>query len=214
MVYKDMSKGEQTKEKLLQVANDLMLSGGLSAMSIDKIIASAGVTKGAFFYHFKDKDALVLELVRKVAEEDKQTWHHAMERVTRICGSDPLQQLLGLVGIFIDQFCELRTPYPGCMYASYLYQQGMISTDSMAIVREAMLFWRQQMSGLIRKAAKVQQPVQAVNYDDLADLFMTTLEGAFILSKTLNEPGITAQHLQHYQNYLKILFGVEAKPLK
>jgi TetR/AcrR family transcriptional repressor of nem operon len=35
---------------------------------------------------------------------------------------------------------------------------------------------------------------------------MSTFEGAFILSKSLNEPDITVQQLHHYRNYVDLLF--------
>jgi TetR/AcrR family transcriptional repressor of nem operon len=53
---------------------------------------------------------------------------------------------------------------------------------------------------------KKYQPRIDVDAKSLADAFMTVFEGAFILSKSLNEANITAQQLRHYRNYIEVLF--------
>lgn len=43
--------------------------------------------------------------------------------------------------------------------------------------------------------------------DSLADMMTVIFEGAFIVSKTLKEPGTVAAQLGHYRDYLVLLFG-------
>jgi len=51
-------KGAATREKILDAAQGMVLERGYSGVSIDKLIESLGVTKGAFFHHFKNKKEL------------------------------------------------------------------------------------------------------------------------------------------------------------
>ena len=44
--------------KLLDAAIKLVRQYGFSATSVDQLCTEASVTKGAFFHHFKSKDAL------------------------------------------------------------------------------------------------------------------------------------------------------------
>ena len=39
-----------------------------------------------------------------------------------------------------------------------------------------------------------------------ADGFMSVFEGAFILSKSLNEADITVKQLRHYKTYIELIF--------
>lgn len=68
-----MSKAAATRQTILQKAFGLVYRNGFQATSIDMIIATTQVTKGAFFYHFKNKDemglALVNEVIRPTMEE-------------------------------------------------------------------------------------------------------------------------------------------------
>jgi TetR/AcrR family transcriptional repressor of nem operon len=52
-----------TRAKLVAAAVGLILKQGYHATGVEAICAEAGVTKGAFFHHFEDKDALGLAVI-------------------------------------------------------------------------------------------------------------------------------------------------------
>ncbi len=58
------SRGEDSRRELMKVAIDCFARYGYQATSIDRIAKAAGVTKGALYYHFKDKEELLFEAVR------------------------------------------------------------------------------------------------------------------------------------------------------
>ena len=61
----------QTRAKLLDAAEELMLRKGFAAASVDDICASARVTKGSFFHYFKNKDVdKIHRAIRKIAQRD------------------------------------------------------------------------------------------------------------------------------------------------
>jgi TetR/AcrR family transcriptional repressor of nem operon len=62
-----MSVATQTKrpmalarQKLLDAALSVIRAKGYAATSVDELCARAGVAKGSFFHHFKDKEALAV----------------------------------------------------------------------------------------------------------------------------------------------------------
>ncbi|MBI1816031.1 MAG: TetR/AcrR family transcriptional regulator [Deltaproteobacteria bacterium] len=58
------SRGGESRRELLDVAIDCFARFGYQATSIDRIAREAGVTKGALYYHFKDKGELLFEAVK------------------------------------------------------------------------------------------------------------------------------------------------------
>lgn len=58
-----MAKAETTRMGILQNASELIYQKGYQATSIDEIIATTKVTKGAFFYHFKNKEEMGLAMI-------------------------------------------------------------------------------------------------------------------------------------------------------
>jgi AcrR family transcriptional regulator len=63
-------RGSATRQHILAVASDQFLTHGYAGTSLSDLIRAAGITKGAFYYHFPSKEALAVEVVRvRQAEE-------------------------------------------------------------------------------------------------------------------------------------------------
>ena len=197
--------GNITRNKIMDVAQQMVLSVGLSGTSVDKVIEQADVTKSTFFYHFKTKHQLAEALLERYALEDKSHFAEFMSKAEQL-SRDPLQQLLIFVGLFIEMTEQLEDPFPGCLYASYCYQSGAISPDMIHTVEKMMLFWRQKLSDLIAEIRKQNPPRIPVENHQVADHMLTTFEGAFILAKVMNEPKLASEQLIQCRNYLELLF--------
>lgn len=57
-------RSEQTYTRLLQVAADCFAQQGFDATGVAEICSRAGVSKGAFYYHFPSKQALFVALLQ------------------------------------------------------------------------------------------------------------------------------------------------------
>ena len=57
---------ERTRRALLASAMELFAEQGLSGPSLDAICAHAGFTRGAFYVHFENRDALIVAVVEEV----------------------------------------------------------------------------------------------------------------------------------------------------
>jgi len=67
------ARAEPSKGYLLQAAFESFATHGYQGASIDRIARAAGVTKGAVYYHFKDKEELLFETVRnRIVEFESQ----------------------------------------------------------------------------------------------------------------------------------------------
>src|SRR5579862_6329119 len=55
----------ESRRDLMDVAIDCFAKYGAQATTIDRIAKAAGVTKGALYYHFKDKEELMFEAVKQ-----------------------------------------------------------------------------------------------------------------------------------------------------
>lgn len=67
-----MTRGDRadaTRAALLDVARSLFGRSGYAATSVQRIVEAADVTKGAFYYHFEDKQELFLHVLEEVQRE-------------------------------------------------------------------------------------------------------------------------------------------------
>ncbi|MEP2947562.1 MAG: TetR/AcrR family transcriptional regulator [Lentilitoribacter sp.] len=62
MIKQTQKRSIETRAKLIRVATEAIAANGHSALRVEEVVKNAGVAKGTFFAHFKDKDAL-MELI-------------------------------------------------------------------------------------------------------------------------------------------------------
>ena len=69
MARKTKEESEKTRQRLLDAAFDVFTRKGFMRTTLNDIARAAGVTRGAVYWHFKDKTDLFLALSEKIDEE-------------------------------------------------------------------------------------------------------------------------------------------------
>lgn len=59
-----MAKSDRTKEAIIQSAIELFKDKGYYKTSIDEIVNRAGIAKGTYYYYFKQKDDVLLRIIK------------------------------------------------------------------------------------------------------------------------------------------------------
>jgi AcrR family transcriptional regulator len=81
-------RGQQTRERLLAVAETLFVDVGYQGVSIERIVQRAGVTKGAFYHHFNDKLSAFLAVFERI---DREMSERVMDAA--LLGTTPLDMI-------------------------------------------------------------------------------------------------------------------------
>ena len=200
------TRGESTRNKILEVAEQIILKKGFSATSIEDIIGEAHITKSGFFYHFSGKNELALGLVERYKVEDTRIWNELMDRA-RSLSEDPLQQMLIFMKLMAEMMADIPNGHPGCLVASFTYESMQFDTGVLEGIRDNVLAWRNVFGTQLQAVAdaypmKIETPI-----DDLADGITAVMEGGIVTSLTLGEPEILVRQLLMYRDYLRLLFG-------
>lgn len=93
------SQRRETFDKILATALDLFVTKGYEGTTVDEIAKTAGVTKGAIYFHFRNKAELLLELLDQV----ERSFVDPMDQRVRRAGPDALDKLVA----FAHQQSEL-----------------------------------------------------------------------------------------------------------
>ncbi|GAB4214205.1 MAG: TetR/AcrR family transcriptional regulator [Synechococcales cyanobacterium] len=197
--------GAKTKERILDAAHALVMGHGLAGTSIDMVLDKAEITKGAFFYHYKSKAELARALVDRYALQDAAHLDGQLGRAEKL-SRDPLEQVLILVGLFLEEAEQISEPGAGCLIASYMYQFEDLDSDLRRISAEAILRWRDKLGSKFHQIMEIYPPRFAVEAEDLADCLVNLFEGSFVMMRVLQEPQQLKKQLIHYRNYLELLF--------
>lgn len=205
-------RGEATRERILDATQALILEHGFSATSIDRVLEKTGMTKGAFFYHFKNKEALTRAIVERYARFEEAQVATVLERAESMT-RDPLQQLLVAIGLLIeateDAFGNPDAGNPGCLYGSYAYELEAVDSGGRDALRHTVLKWREMLRAKLDAIAQRYPPRVEVNLDALADNLLVAFEGGLILGRLLGDRYQTLEQLKLYRSHLELVFAAE-----
>jgi AcrR family transcriptional regulator len=200
--------GTATRQRILDAAHTLIIEQGYAATSVDEILASSGATKGAFFHHFESKEGMAGALYDQYIAGEERTFEQTFRRAERLT-SDPLQQVLITIGLFEEMFAPLEQPHPGCLMASFVYQNALMTPERSVQSRAVFMMWRDAIGTKLRDAERLQQPRVALDHDALADMLQVVFEGGFIMAKVLGDGGLIVRYLRVLRSYIEVVFEVD-----
>jgi TetR/AcrR family transcriptional repressor of nem operon len=200
-------RGAETRERILDGAERLVLDRGLAATSIDEILTTTQTSKGAFFHHFPTKNHLARALVERYAASDVAFLEEYMARVES-AHDDPGVQVVEFIRLFEEAAEELVAQQPSCLYVSYIYERQLFEDGTNDVIVAAFRIWRERLAAKLRAAAALHPPSADVDLDALADHLLTTFEGAFVLARAMDDPAIMRRQLALVRTYVALLLGL------
>jgi TetR/AcrR family transcriptional regulator, transcriptional repressor for nem operon len=191
-----------TKTRLLGSALKLVRAKGYDATTVDDLCKDAGVTKGAFFHHFKSKEDLAVSATRFWTEVTGNVFgsapYHAFE--------DPLDQLIA----YIDFRAAMLEGHTLAECTCLLGTMAQEVFESNPAIRDACFVGiathAEDVSKMIRAAKQRHAPQASWSVDSLALHTQTVIQGAFVLAKAKNDVALAADSIRHLRRYVELLF--------
>ncbi|HEX8711262.1 MAG TPA: TetR/AcrR family transcriptional regulator [Terracidiphilus sp.] len=191
----------ESKTKLLDAALYVIRAKGYSATRIEDVCEAAGLTKGSFFHHFKNKEELALEAASYFSSMAGTLFAAAPYRSL----PDPLERLLGYVD-FRKAILKGELPQFTCLLGTMV--QEVYETHP--LIREACdRYIRAHAATLetdIAEAMARYGPSEEWTAESLALYIQAVIQGAFILAKAHHSAETAAANLDHLRRYLQLLF--------
>lgn len=198
-------RGPDTRERILAVAEAAVLAKGFAATSIDELIAAVGITKSGFFYHFKDKNELAKALILRYLEHDREILDGIFSRGDEL-SDDPLHGFLVGLKLFAEMLANLKEVHPGCLAASYCYQDQLFSQEIRDLNASGMMAWRRRFLERFQLIAAQYPPRRETDLEALADMAAALVEGGLILGKTFRDPSILPRQILLYRELVRSIF--------
>ncbi len=206
MLEKSPKRPNETKERLLALAEAAVMAKGFAATSIEELIAAAGITKSGFFYHFKDKSALAKALMLRYLEQDKIVLNDIFRRGDEL-NEDPLHGFLVGLRLFAEMLANLPANHPGCLAASFAYQDQLFNKEIRDLNAEGVLTWRKRFRERLELIAQRYPPKQEVDFEALADMAASQVEGGLVLGRLLKDPTILPRQVLLYRDLVRFIFS-------
>jgi AcrR family transcriptional regulator len=198
-------KGSDTRERILAVAEAAVLEKGFAATSIEELIAAVGITKSGFFYHFNDKNKLAKALLVRYVEREDALFDDLFRRADEL-NEDPLHGFLVGLKMMSELMADLPNGHPGCLVASFCYQDRLFDKEVRDLNAKAVLNWRKRFRGRLELITARYPPKGSVDLDDLADMLSAIADGGIILSRVVNDKQALPRQIMLYRDFIRAIF--------
>jgi TetR/AcrR family transcriptional repressor of nem operon len=192
------------RTKLLDAALSVIRTKGYAAASVDELCQAAGVTKGAFFHHFRSKEDLAVAAAAHFGKMAAGLFESAPCRTL----GDPRERVLGYVD-FRKEILRGELPDYTCLLGT-LVQEAYASHPAIraACEREIVghaLTLEADIAAALADAGRGAE----ISATSIALHIQAVLQGAFVLAKATGGPKAAEESLGHLRRYLELLFQPE-----
>ena len=170
-----MSKGEQTRQAIIEKAAPLFNQQGFAGCSMADIMQATGLEKGGVYRHFSSKEELAAEVFRYAMQI-------ALE--ARSIADRPDLDAISKLRLMVERFVTVPSPLPGgCPLLN-----AAIDTDDgnpmlRTLVQDALARWKARIRKIVQQGINDGQIDRSVDPQSIANLMISTLEGALMITR-------------------------------
>lgn len=183
----NLQRSAQTKKSIMEAATSLFAREGYESTGVAEICEQAGVSKGAFYYHFESKEAVFLDLI--------DTWLNTLEitlnEVTYQAKSVP-EGLLEMAGM-------MQPVFENNQYFMGLFLELWTHTNRNEKVRQATIApyrrFEETFTRLIKRGIE-EGTLENVEPEIAGQLLLSLSSGFFLQASLENEQGNWGKKLQ------------------
>ncbi len=198
---KKTAAAQETKNRILLVAMNMIREKGFTATRVDEICAAAGITKGAFFHHFKSKDDMAQQAAQFFSDFADNLFRNAPYQSIE----DPVERLLGYID-FRHSILEGEVSEFTCLLGTMVQEVHFSHPEIREACQSHIWGHAETLVPTIQEAIDQHPRAQGVDARDLALFTQSVLQGAFILSKASQSPEIAQASVRHLRRYVQDLF--------
>ena len=156
--------------------------------------------------HKKDKGELAEALLLRYIERENALFDALFARADAL-NEDPLQAFLAGLEMLAGLMADLPNGHPGCLVASFCYQDRLFDKDVRDLNAAAVLGWRKRFRERLDLIAARHERRIDVELDDVADMLSVIADGGIILSKVVHDKAALPRQIMLYRDYVRAIFA-------
>lgn len=193
-----MKKAEATRLTILQKAFELIYGKGYQVTSVDEIIATTKVTKGAFYYHFKSKDEMGLAIINEILKPSlTRSFIEPLEKE-----ADPLHAIYKLLYHLLMRDEFLKVEY-GCPASNFTQEMAPWNKLFSEALEDLTSRWEKLMITTLENGKKRGEIRRDVNSKQVIRFIMSGYWGIRNFGKLSNSKEAYKPWLKELKSYLE-----------
>ncbi len=179
-------KAQATRNRILDAGAELFHLHGYNATGLDKIIKSAEITKGNFYYHFKSKEALAVATLESQLELIKQEIKNNVLKSS----NSPLENIFELLQFLTNKQKVQHDDghIRGCYFGNFTLELSTSSSDVRLKLKDVFYSYLSLIESLLVQAKETEEIASHIDPKTMSSIIMSQVEGAILLDKAKQEP--------------------------
>lgn len=195
-----MSKAANTRLTILQKAFELIYSKGYQTTSIDEIIATTQVTKGAFYYHFKTKDEMGVAIIEEILKPTMlESFIKPIEN-----SHDPIADLYNMISYLLLEDPFLQVKY-GCPVGNLTQEMTPWNNQFSQALSELVNQWMTTIEKTILNGQTSGSIRKDIDGKQVGFFIMSGYWGIRNFGKLQDDKSCYTIYLKEFKNYLNSL---------
>lgn len=186
-----MSKADKTKLLIIEKTAPIFNTKGYAATSMSDITNATGLTKGSIYGNFANKEEVVLEAFKHNVISLQYKINEAINSDT-----DEYQQLINFIEFYREHW-ESIILTGGCAMLNAATEADDHLLFLKDTVQQHFLGWQNKIYQILENGKKNGYFKKEVSSNDYSYLMIMLIEGAILLSRTLNDKGHLHIALDH-----------------
>ncbi|EJC80075.1 transcriptional regulator [Rhizobium leguminosarum bv. trifolii WSM2297] len=172
-----------TSDKILDIAQSLIVAGGYNGFSYADISAAIGIRKASIHHHFPTKAELVAALVERYINQAQAGLQSVREQA-----ASPADQLQFYIGYW--NTCIRDASRPFCVCAMLASEMQMLPDEVASPVRAHFQGLAAWLSSVLQDGVEQGQFQLDKRPEEQAQMLMASVHGAMLSARALGDPGL------------------------
>jgi TetR/AcrR family transcriptional regulator, transcriptional repressor for nem operon len=189
---------ERTRERLLQAAFREVYKSGFQSAGLDAILSAAGVTKGALYHHFDNKEALGYAIVEEIiAPDNRDQWLRPLENC-----EDPIDVLIRTVQELSVQPEAVRG---GCPLINLAQEMSPLDAGFRQRLATILRNWQDGVAAALQEGQNRGKVRRDLDPAQAAGLLIAMVEGYGALAKNAQDAEVMKAGIRNVVEWLRTL---------
>lgn len=186
------TKGEETREKILQQAASLFNEKGYSGASLSDILRVTGLQKGGIYNHFESKEQLAVEAFDYAISQVSHRFTQAL-----IGRKNAIDRLLAIVSVF-NNYQAAPPISGGCPIMNTAIESDNANPVLRVRARHAMDTFRGSVRDIVSFGVARGEVRAGTDPEEVSTVMIALFEGGLMLSMLYQDP----VHLNRVSDYM------------
>mgnify|MGYP002345351536 FL=1 len=194
-----MGKAEKTRHQIIEVAGPIFNRNGYAGTSLSELTEALGMTKGALYGNFRNKDEIALEAFEYNFGKISAGIEEALK------GHDNSCDKLTAFADFYAEHYRVIARTGGCPLLN-----GAIDSDDghpglKKRVRGKIAYWKSNLIVLVQRGVRRGEIREDADAEGFAELFIALIEGGIMLSKVAGEDSPLQAVVRHIKGLVEAM---------